>query len=723
MTDLEVSNCTKKTSSLINTLSYNGPSTPLMTDVEFKGRNGNTYKVLSDGFIHQGGESVLYKCICNNEVYVAKILNFSVSLRNDELRGPVLDFLIRHSGKDSHLLQLLDYGTIRYNDGRYDALRYIEIYPFCPKGDLGRLGKIDYDTLCEKVIPAINTALNTLHNANLVHRDVKPNNVYELDGEIYLGDFGLLTSSIIEDGHSNAHAYTLTQRGTEGYMAPEIYKGSVYNISDYYSFGQTISTLYHGKHMYEHLMNNTDYIANRDINLSLHRCMMEGILYLSLETKHKELDKLLRGLLKCNHELRFGYEHVCRWLTGDKTLTVPEDRNIDQLNPPFMINDVKCRNIESMVEQLLLNWDMAKEYLYEGIMKDFFSAQNTELSMKALEISRKQGNELVNNTGLSQFIHYLTEGEGIYWKGRKYNDHAEIFSDYTDNHSINPDVIELLSSGFLSWRMEELNKKDNKYQNQIELLKSIEKECFCYSSIGYHYARHKLRGEEISYSDCQNVAELIDYFIESFGKTYFTGETWLRDDRFYGFLMALGHVKIATSLFEEVRWAQPANAIRALFGTLEVLIERGNSTSLQTKKELLNIYLLYGPRSYLCWIKENLSCYDFMGMNAFILKEKIEDINLSNKKSLADIDSAFNELAKNLNQFKLYFCDNPILCKLGISNKEGNDIIYSKSLDGYFLSDFYGNKVPVGFYKYIDAYRSKKKIVKNLNNSEDLFSF
>ena len=78
----------------------------------------------------------------------------------------------------------------------------------------------------------ISTAIETLNLHNLIHRDIKPQNIFVNDtGNYKLGDYG--TARALE-----SDATTLTSRGTFNYMAPEVYNHTRGGRSvDIYSLG------------------------------------------------------------------------------------------------------------------------------------------------------------------------------------------------------------------------------------------------------------------------------------------------------------------------------------------------------------------------------------------------------------------------------------------------------------------------------------------------------
>jgi serine/threonine-protein kinase len=108
------------------------------------------------------------------------------------------------------------------------------------------LGDIAVPTAREQSIAAVRllyqfaTGLADLHASNVVHRDVKPENVViDATGRLKICDFGLSVP---------ANTVTLRARGTMGYAAPELFsRPSLVTLkSDVYSFGAVCWKIFTG---------------------------------------------------------------------------------------------------------------------------------------------------------------------------------------------------------------------------------------------------------------------------------------------------------------------------------------------------------------------------------------------------------------------------------------------------------------------------------------------
>lgn len=148
-----------------------------------------------------------------------------------------------------------------------------------------------------RVIPELSQAINLLHTEfGIVHRDVKPSNVYLYDKQIALGDYGSARSLSGIDNRT-----TKTETRSNGYTPG--HGRMVDPRNDWYSFGYTIWTLYEGNvhPLYERLKDDTFFEFQEAGQPA--------------EFTHPDdatLGNLLQGLTFELANKRFGYEEIKR---------------------------------------------------------------------------------------------------------------------------------------------------------------------------------------------------------------------------------------------------------------------------------------------------------------------------------------------------------------------------------------------------------------------------
>lgn len=163
-----------------------------------------------------------------------------------------------------------------------------------------------------QIIPYLtqmNEALCAIHEAGIVHQDIKPANFMLVNdgtasGKLVLIDFGVSSAS---DSDGRTHV-TKVGKTTE-YAAPEVlFTDFCWKESDYYSLGVTLYEMQIGETPYSSLdkneaMTRLDYIRSNVI--------------LRIKEFSEDMQNLIFGLMQYDKTERWGYTAVRSWLTGD----------------------------------------------------------------------------------------------------------------------------------------------------------------------------------------------------------------------------------------------------------------------------------------------------------------------------------------------------------------------------------------------------------------------
>ena len=167
-------------------------------------------------------------------------------IREDVMKNPVNlrrfenEALISASLNHENIIKVYNHG--RVDDRAYIANEYVKGQTL--KDILDFRGSLSLEEALSVMIQLV-SALSYAHKHNIIHRDVKPQNIYLLpDGTLKLGDFGIAQA----DGLDDSLTMTNDIIGSVYYLAPEISKGSEATPqSDIYATGITFFEIITGR--------------------------------------------------------------------------------------------------------------------------------------------------------------------------------------------------------------------------------------------------------------------------------------------------------------------------------------------------------------------------------------------------------------------------------------------------------------------------------------------
>jgi serine/threonine-protein kinase len=224
-----------------------------------------------------------------------------------------------------HILPLYDYGD--ENDVLYLVMAYIDGGSL---SDRIRKGAMPVDE-AQNFFQQIASALDYAHRQNVIHRDIKPDNILiDSEGHALLSDFGIV--KIIEQA-----AGTLNLTGTGGlvgtpaYMSPEQAQGlPIDRRSDIYSLGIVV---------YEMMTGKQPFTAETPMQVVLkHITEPPPSLCRAVNELPLELDQVMEQALVKNPIKRYStasefYEDFARVLRGEKPMSPSATLNLQNPTP------------------------------------------------------------------------------------------------------------------------------------------------------------------------------------------------------------------------------------------------------------------------------------------------------------------------------------------------------------------------------------------------------
>ncbi|KAG1226822.1 hypothetical protein G6F35_002781 [Rhizopus arrhizus] len=171
-------------------------------------------------------------------VYLAINLDTSSVMAVKEIRFPdssSLSALHKSIKEEMKVMEMLDHRNIVQYDGMEVHRDRVYLFmEYCENGSLGALldhgGRIEDELYVVDYAYQLLSGLAYLHENNIVHRDIKPDNILiDYQGQLKLTDFG--AAKILAKGQKTMGRTTMQMNvnslaGTPMYMAPEVITGS-----------------------------------------------------------------------------------------------------------------------------------------------------------------------------------------------------------------------------------------------------------------------------------------------------------------------------------------------------------------------------------------------------------------------------------------------------------------------------------------------------------------
>lgn len=268
------------------------------------------------------------------------------------------------------------------------------------------------------VIYDLNQALAELHGANILHNDIKPENIIFSGGRCILTDYGNMT----------AGAGLITSYTPE-YAAPEVISsGFVSTSSDYFSLGVTLYEIVAGNNPFKSM---SQYDS---MNIKNKEC------WIVKEVLVSEISTLISKLCASNSNARWQYSEVSDWY--EKYGNLPEINSVNSQNVAETLGSItwngksyKRPNLSEFVSDLGGNWDKAIDFLFAGkhdkeirmYSPEIASAIDSEVMLftddlkgqSFLSILSGLEENLCDKVFLNVLIKCGIEFEGVFWRGFK----------------------------------------------------------------------------------------------------------------------------------------------------------------------------------------------------------------------------------------------------------------------------------------------------------------
>ena len=267
---------------------------------------GQRYKIISE--LGKGGMSDVYEArdvIFRREVAL-KIIKFENAKRIDNLIRFQNEARFSAAFNHPNIVKIYDYGE--YNNLPYIVTEYVKGQTLRDVLDYKRCFSLNESS---SIMLQLCDALIKVHSKNIVHRDIKPQNIYYAsDGGIKLGDFGI---SILLGSGINVNENKKVM-GTAQYLAPELVYGEKATFqSDIYAMGITFFELLTGRVPFDG--KNPHDVAIMQVEkevpspLSINPDLPKEVEYIIFKAVNKNLDERYKSVSEMKKDILSLYKN------------------------------------------------------------------------------------------------------------------------------------------------------------------------------------------------------------------------------------------------------------------------------------------------------------------------------------------------------------------------------------------------------------------------------
>ena len=198
----------------------------------FLGKVIDNYRILENLGI--GGMGIVFKAIHIKleKLFALKMIAPSLVMNENFIKRFQTEARALAKFEDPNIVKVYDLRSV--DDHWFIVMEYVDGIHLLDK--IKKEGAMDWQQVL-LILKQVLTAIGHAHDAGIVHRDIKPNNIMiTKDGTVKITDFGLA-----KDQSSLTQTMTVASGGTLYYMSPEHVKGFSFTDkrSDIYSIGIT----------------------------------------------------------------------------------------------------------------------------------------------------------------------------------------------------------------------------------------------------------------------------------------------------------------------------------------------------------------------------------------------------------------------------------------------------------------------------------------------------